>query len=71
MALGIAVIEAWGLFLPSNAAPGHAGIASWITILNNHFSSIGVVFVVATLTIWLSLWLLYRVRNSPSAPAHV
>ena len=66
MALGIAVIEAWGLFLPTHGGSTAGGIVSWITILNNHFAAIGATFVAATAIIWLSLWLLYRLRAIPT-----
>ena len=63
MALGIAVIESWGLFLPGRSgSTGGGGIISWVTILNNHFAALGAAFVVATALIWLSLWLLYKLR---------
>lgn len=67
MALGIAVIEGLGLFLPSNAGAQHGVIASWVTVLDDHFASIGAVFVIATGTIWLGLWLLYRLRTVSSS----
>ena len=67
MALGIAVIEGFGLLLPSNAEAQHGGIASWVTVLNDHFASIGAVFVMATGAIWLGLWLLYRLRTVSSS----
>jgi high-affinity nickel-transport protein len=67
MALGIAAIEAWGLLLP---AGGHTvrgqGMDSWVTIINQHFAATGTTFVVATGIIWLSLWLVYRVRTIPA-----
>ena len=64
MALGIAVIEAWGLFLPTGSgAVQHGAIITWVTILNTHFAVIGAIFVAATAGIWLSLWLLYRLRS--------
>ncbi|MGC8559462.1 MAG: HoxN/HupN/NixA family nickel/cobalt transporter [Phycisphaerae bacterium] len=66
MALGIAVIEGFGLLLPSNAGARHGVIASWVTVLNDHFASIGAVFVMATGAIWLGLWLLYRMRTASS-----
>lgn len=66
MALGIAVIEAWGLFLPTHGGSTAGGLVSWITILNNHFAAIGATFVAATAIIWLSLWLLYRLRAIPT-----
>ena len=63
MALGIAVIEGWGLFLPARSgSTGGGGIISWVTIVNNHFAALGAAFVVATALIWLSLWLLYNLR---------
>ena len=63
MAMGIAVIEAWGLFLPTGTNATQGGeIISWVTILNNHFAAIGATFVAVTAIIWLSLWLLYRLR---------
>ena len=67
MALGIAMIEGFGLLLPLNAGARHGGIASWVTVLNDHFASIGAVFVVATGGIWLGLWLLYRLRTVSSS----
>lgn len=67
MALGIAVIEGWGLFLPAEtSAVQSGGLISWVTILNDHFAAIGATFIAATAFIWLSLWLLYRLRAIPA-----
>jgi high-affinity nickel-transport protein len=61
MAMGIAAIESWGLFLPAHGGAA-GGIVSWVTILNNHFAAIGAVFVGATALLWMSLWFMYRMR---------
>lgn len=66
MALGIAVIEGWGLFLP--AGSGHAqkdAIITWVILLNTHFAAIGAIFIAVTASIWLTMWLLYRLRSVP------
>ncbi len=54
MATGIGIIEIWGILSPRTG--------SWIAIINSHFVFVGVGFVLITATLWLGLWLVYRLR---------
>ncbi len=66
MALGIAVIEAWGLFLPAGSGGVQQdAIITWVSILNTHFAAIGAIFIAVTAGIWLTMWLLYCLRSLP------
>jgi high-affinity nickel-transport protein len=59
MAIGIGLIEIWGMFSPQTQ--------SWVAIINNHFVLVGAGFVVLTAAVWLGSWLVYRLRAKPTA----
>ncbi len=54
MAVGIGIIEIWGIFSPRTG--------SWIAVINSHFVFVGAGFVLVIAALWLFLWLVYRLR---------